>query len=72
MLKLLDFVAYWTINPELKSSEQLKYIESKKFTSKVVKYQILNKLTIDKLSELLINGRKTYEYEIDGVVVIDN
>jgi len=72
MLKLIDFVAYWTVSPELKSSEQLKYIESKKFTPKVVKYQIFNKLTIDKLSELLINGRKTYEYEIDGVVVIDN
>jgi DNA ligase (NAD+) len=72
MLKLIDFAAYWTVSPELKSSEQLKYIESKKFTPKVVKYQIFNKLTIDKLSELLINGRKIYEYEIDGVVVIDN
>lgn len=29
MLKLIDFVAYWVIEPKLKQSDQLKYIENK-------------------------------------------
>jgi DNA ligase (NAD+) len=72
MLKLVDFVAYWNLEPNFKCSEQLKYIEKKKFNPIVVHYSLKNKITIDMLSEMLIDGRKNYKYEIDGVVVIDD
>lgn len=72
MLKLVDFVAYWVLNPEFKPSDQLKYIEKKEFIPRTVFYELKNKITIDMLSEMLIEGRKSYKYEIDGVVVIDN
>jgi NAD-dependent DNA ligase len=71
-LKLIDFVPYWTVYPELKSSEQLKYIESKNFIVECVDYKIKKNITIDILSEYLLKYRKDYIYEIDGIVVIDD
>jgi DNA ligase (NAD+) len=70
MLKLIDFVAYWVIEPELKQSEQMKYIKKKEIM--MVDYINVKKMTIDYLSEMLSKGRKEYKYEIDGVVVIDD
>jgi len=72
MLKLIDFVSYWVLNPEFKCSDQLKYIEKKEFVPRTVYYENKEKITIDLLSEMLINSRKSYKYEIDGIVVIDN
>lgn len=71
-LKLIDFVPYWTVYPELKSSDQLKYIESKNFIVKCVDYKIKKDITVDILSEYLLKYRKDYIYEIDGIVVIDD
>ena len=70
MLKLIDFVAYWVIEPELKQSEQMKYIKKKEIT--MVDFINIKQMTIDFLSEMLSKGRKEYKYEIDGVVVIDD
>jgi len=72
LLELIDFVAYWVLCPELKPSEQLKYIEKKGFVPRSVEYEIKEKITIDELSNKLIKGRKSHKYEIDGVVVLDN
>lgn len=72
LLKLVDFVAYWTISPELISSDQLKYIETKEFVPRSVDYVIKNKITLNEPSEMLLEGRKNHKYEIDGIVVIDN
>lgn len=72
LLKLIDFVAYWVLSPQLKASEQLEYIKKKDFVPRSVEYEIKNKLTLQELSTKLIEGRKTHKYEIDGVVVIDN
>jgi NAD-dependent DNA ligase len=72
MLKLIHFVAYWTINPEFRMSVQLKYIEKKKFVPSSVDYFLKKQITTDDLSQLLIKGRKEYKYEIDGIVVIDD
>ena len=72
LLELIDFVAYWVLSPELKPSDQLKYIEKKGFVPRSVEYEIKDKITIDELSNKLINGRKSHKYEIDGVVVLDN
>jgi DNA ligase (NAD+) len=70
MLKLIDYVAYWVIEPELKQSEQMKYIKKKDIN--MVDYINIKQMTVDFLSEMLIKGRKEYKYEIDGVVVIDD
>jgi NAD-dependent DNA ligase len=70
MLKLIDFVAYWVIEPKLKQSDQLKYIENKSI--KCVDYTIKKSINMKLLSEMLIKGRTDLEYEIDGVVIIDN
>jgi len=72
MLKLIDFVAYWVLSPQLKSSEQLKYIEKKEFIPRTVDYWIKDKITTNELSDFLIKGRKEHKYEIDGIVVIDD
>uniref|UniRef100_A0A6C0KGC5 DNA polymerase beta n=1 Tax=viral metagenome TaxID=1070528 RepID=A0A6C0KGC5_9ZZZZ len=66
----IDFVTYEVIKPSLKPSEQMKFLKANGF--KVVLHKeeptINNKL----LSELLISWREGYEYEIDGVIVIDD
>jgi NAD-dependent DNA ligase len=70
MLKLIDFVAYWVIEPKLKQSDQLKYIESKSI--KCVDYAVKKIITVKILSDMLIDGRANLDYDIDGIVVIDN
>jgi NAD-dependent DNA ligase len=72
MLSLIDFVPYWVLSPQLKISEQLKYIEKKDFTPKSVYYELFDKISLNDLSEKLIDGRKNYKYEIDGIVIIDD
>lgn len=72
LLKLIDFVAYWVLSPQLKASEQLEYIKKKDFIPRSVEYEIKAKLTLDELSAKLVEGRKSHKYEIDGVVVIDD
>ena len=72
LLKLIDFVGYWVLSPQLLISEQLKYIEKKDFVPRSVDYWIKNKITIGELSDILLKGRKEHNYEIDGLVVIDN
>jgi DNA ligase (NAD+) len=72
LLKLIDFVGYWVLSPNLKASEQLKYIEKKEFVPRSVEYWLKKKITIKELSDLLVEGRKSHKYEIDGIVVIDD
>jgi DNA ligase (NAD+) len=70
MLKLIDFVAYWVMEPEMKQSEQMKYLKKKEMN--VVDFIQVKQMTTDFLSEMLTKGRKDFRYEIDGVVVIDD
>ena len=72
MLKLVDFVPYCVLSPQLKQSEQMKYIEQKKFNIKSVDYIVKITITTDELSTMLLDGRKNYKYAIDGLVVIDS
>jgi NAD-dependent DNA ligase len=72
LLKLIDFVAYWVLSPQLKASEQLEYIKKKGFIPRTVDYEIVNKISLDELSKKLIEGRKSNKYEIDGVVILDD
>jgi NAD-dependent DNA ligase len=69
-LQSMSFVAYEVIRPELKPSEQMQYLET--LDVEVVRYVELNELSNEKLSELLVQWRENYKYEIDGVICIDN
>lgn len=65
----IDFVCYEVIKPELKPSEQMKFIENT-WISKPVLYENINNsdLTNELLSEKLLLWRETYDYTIDGIV----
>jgi len=66
----LDFVAYEVIKPALKPSEQHEFI--KQLGLKSVLSILTNKLSNETLSSLLVDWRKTHEYEIDGIIVTND
>lgn len=67
---LTDFVAYNVLSPKTKQSKQLKNIKTWGF--KVVNNVRLKTLSNEHLSEYLITRRAECEYEIDGIVVVDD
>lgn len=69
-VKDMDFVAYEVIKPSLKPSEQMAFLEEKGF--KTVRNETRKDVTNDALSELLVDWRANYDYEIDGVIVTDD
>lgn len=66
-IKYVDFVAYETIVPKLKPSDQLQYLTDKNVD--IVKFQNVTDITSEMLSEKLIDWRENYKYEIDGIIV---
>lgn len=72
LVKLIDFVAYWVLSPQLKASDQLEYIKKKGFVPRSVEYEIKKTITLEELSSKLIEGRNSHVYEIDGIVVMDD
>jgi len=68
--KDLDFVVYEVIQPELVPSRQMNKIEELGF--KTVLYKEENPVTNEKLSDILIDWRTNYEYEMDGIIVSDD
>ena len=69
IVKDLDFVAYELISPIKKPSEQLEELKSH---LDCVKFNIKEKISNTELSEILINWRKDYKYEIDGIIVVND
>ena len=71
-IKDVDFVAYEVIVPIMKQSEQFEFL--KKLDVNVVMYETISskELTNEYLSQTLIEWRKNYVYEIDGVIVVDD
>ncbi len=69
-IKDMDFVAYEVIRPSLKSSEQMKFLSDNGFNT--VRNETHADITNDKLSELLLDWRANYKYEIDGLIVSNN
>lgn len=69
-IKDLHFVAYEVIQPVKKPSEQFALLET--LDVEVVLNKRESKLTNELLSSTLIDWRKTYIYEIDGVIVTDD
>jgi NAD-dependent DNA ligase/DNA polymerase/3'-5' exonuclease PolX len=68
--KDLHFVAYEIIQPLMKPSEQMTLLKSLGY--EVVQNKSESMLTNESLSDLLIDWRTNYEYEIDGVIVTDD
>ena len=66
----MDFVAYEVIKPVLRPIEQMKVLETYGFNT--VRNLQFATLTNDLLSQLLVDLRNNYEYEIDGIIVSDN
>jgi DNA ligase (NAD+) len=69
-IKDIHFIAYELIKPSVKPSEQLKLLTDYGF--EVVKYEIVNQIDNSSLSNLLVDLRYTYKYEIDGIIVTDD
>lgn len=66
----MDFIAYEVIKPILCPSDQMKLLE--KYGFNTVRNLQMSTLTNELLSQLLIDWRSNYEYEIDGIIVSDN
>jgi len=69
-IKDIDFVAHELIKPEKKPSEQFQYLYNLDIISAITKLE--KNITNEILSELLINWRQTYKYDIDGIIVTDD
>ena len=69
--KDLDFVAYEVIKPSMIPSEQIDFLKEHGFTT-VASVGPVDKLSNEMLSDVLTDWRKSYAYEIDGVIVTDN
>jgi NAD-dependent DNA ligase len=68
--KDLDYVTYEVISPIMIPSEQLLYCKQLGLT--VVQHQVVDTLSNEYLSAVLVDWRTNYIYEIDGVIVTDN
>lgn len=68
--KSIDFVGYEVLAPELNPSDQMTFL--KKLDVNVVINKTENKVSNELLSEVLIEWRSSYIYEIDGIIVCDD
>jgi DNA ligase (NAD+) len=66
----LHFVAYEIIKPNLTPSQQMNMLST--LNVERVLYKETNTLSNEMLSALLVEWRKNYIYEIDGVIVTDD
>jgi len=64
----LDFVVYEVLKPILKPSAQLAYLKD----MNVVAYKTYTTLSNERLSDLLLEWRAEYAYEIDGVICVND
>ena len=65
--KDLHFVTYEVVQPSMKPSDQMRTLQNTGFET--VMNRSVDQLTNEFLSALLLELRKDYEYEIDGVIV---
>ena len=72
IMKDIDFVTYEIMEPRMRQSEQLKFLQKNKMTH--VYYETLDKSDLDfeMLDEILLDRREVSEYEIDGIIIMDD
>ena len=78
----LSFVTYEVLQPQLKPSEQMRFLTEllpktkttvkNKSAFAVVEYQVVTDITNQVLSDLLLKWRTEYAYEIDGIICIND
>jgi NAD-dependent DNA ligase len=66
----LHFVAYEVIKPEKIPSKQMEYLET--INVERVLYTVSEKISNELLSHLLVEWRRYYMYEIDGIIVTND
>jgi len=69
--KYVDYVGYEVIQPELIPAKQMNMMEDT-LGMITVKHKTVDALTAEMLSELLVDWREHYSYEIDGIIVAHN
>lgn len=67
----VDYVGYEVMQPELTSAKQMEMME-KTLGMITVKHKTVSGLTAEMLSDLLVDWRQNYTYEIDGIIVAHN
>lgn len=70
LLNDIHFVAYEVVSPPVKPSEQ--FVTLKKHNIECVWQRTVGELSNDSLSSMLVQHRAAYEYDIDGIVVIND
>ena len=63
----IDFVIYEVITPILSTSNQFNFLMHNK-KNQVVKYETLQKISNQTLTDYLVKWKAIYEYEIDGII----
>jgi NAD-dependent DNA ligase len=71
-IKDVHFVAYEVIVPTMKQSDQFEYLKKLNIETVMNEKIATSELTNDFLSQTLVDWRKNYVYEIDGVIVNDD
>ena len=66
----LDFVGYEVIEPAMKPSEQLAWLQKNGVVT--VLHEVTDDISNEMLSDLLVEWRSNYEYMIDGIIVNDD
>ena len=66
----VNFVAYEVIKPVMKPSDQMGFLG--RLNVDCVLYRSVPTISNDFLSDLLVEWREKYEYEIDGIIVVDD
>ena len=66
----IDFVAYEVVNPALKPSAQMQWLEGQNVITVI--HTTKRKITNEILSEILVSWRDTYKYEVDGIIVTND
>ena len=67
---MVDFVCYEVIEPAMRPSEQFEYL--RRNAPYVVKHKLVQSIDNSSLSDLLLDWRSNYDYEIDGIIVTSN
>ena len=63
----IDFVAYEVLNPDLKPSDQFKWLKKHNVITAI--NDTVEDISNESLSKLLMDWRENYLYDIDGVIV---
>jgi DNA ligase (NAD+) len=66
----LEFVPYEVIQPVMRPSEQMKFLDL--WNAGGVQYMVKKEISNEILSEILLDWREKYMYEIDGVIVVND